>query len=82
MEEIFKIRDKVSSGELDINEAFWKVLDLITSKKSLSEELERIKDKLLDDFISGMKARDADKFEEVFSYDDIYKIITNLHYKN
>ena len=29
MKEIFEIRDKVSKGEMDTNEAFWKVLDLL-----------------------------------------------------
>lgn len=29
MKEIFEIRDKVSNGEIDINEAFWQVLDLL-----------------------------------------------------
>jgi hypothetical protein len=47
----------------------------------MNEELEKIKNKLLDDFIKVLKERDAGKFEEVFSYDDIYKIITRLHYK-
>lgn len=30
MKEIFKIRDKVSNGELDAKEAFWQLLDLLT----------------------------------------------------
>ena len=47
----------------------------------MNEELEKIKNKLLEDFIKVLKERDAGKFDEVFSYDDIYKIITSLHYK-
>ena len=45
------------------------------------EELEKIKDKLLDNFIALMKYKDAGKFDKVFSYDDVYKIIKSLHYK-
>lgn len=47
----------------------------------MNEELAKIKNKLLDDFIKVLKERDAGRFDEVFSYDDIYKIITSLHYK-
>jgi len=47
----------------------------------MNEELEKIKNKLLEDFIKVLKERDAGRFAEVFSYDDIYKIITSLHYK-
>lgn len=47
----------------------------------MNEELDKIKNKLLHDFIKVLKERDPGKFDEVFSYDDIYKIITSLHYK-
>ena len=42
MKEIFEIRDKVSNGELDTNEAFWQVLDLlVVSGMFSSEKLEQ-----------------------------------------
>jgi hypothetical protein len=42
MEEIFKIRDEVSNGEIDTNEAFWQVLDLlVVSGMFSSDKLEQ-----------------------------------------
>ena len=38
MKEVFEIRDKVSNGELDTNEAFWQVLDLLVVSGTFSSE--------------------------------------------
>ena len=46
----------------------------------MEKELEKIKYKLLDDFIRELRNRNAGTHEEVFSYSDIYKIIIHLHY--
>ena len=35
-----------------------------------------IKDKILESFIKTLKERDGGKFDDIFSYDDIYKIVT------
>jgi hypothetical protein len=35
-----------------------------------------IKDKILENFIQVLRERNGGKFDDVFSYDDIYKIIT------
>lgn len=44
MKEIFDIRDKVSNGEMDINEAFWHVLDLLAVMPSLPDDVVRSKE--------------------------------------
>ena len=45
MKEIFEIRDKVSNGEMNTNEAFWQVLDLlvVSGRFYTDEEIEQIK---------------------------------------
>ena len=44
MKEIYEIRDKVSNGEMDINEAFWQVLDLLAVMPSLPDDIVRSKE--------------------------------------
>lgn len=44
MKEIYEIRDKVSNGEMDINEAFWQVLDLLAVMPSLPDDVVRSKE--------------------------------------
>ena len=45
MKEIFEIKDKVFNRELDVNEAFWQVLDLLvfSGRFYTDEEIEKIK---------------------------------------
>ncbi len=41
----------------------------------MEEELEKIKNKILDDFIVMLKNKESNsKFDKVFSYDEIYKV--------
>jgi hypothetical protein len=44
-EQALEIRDKVSNGEIDTNEAFWQLLDLlvISGRFYTDKEIERIK---------------------------------------
>jgi hypothetical protein len=44
MKEIYEIRDKVSNGEMDSNEAFWQVLDLLAVMPSLPDDIVRSKE--------------------------------------
>ena len=48
----------------------------------MEEELEKIKNKILDDFIVVLKNNGGNsRFDKVFSYEEIYKVISSLHYK-
>jgi len=47
----------------------------------MEEELEKIKHKILEDFIVVLRSNGAtSRFDKVFSYEEIYKVISSLHY--
>ena len=48
----------------------------------MEEELDKIKNHLLDEFIKVLEERGSSKFDDIFSYDDIYKIVSGTYCKN